>query len=153
MFNDINLEENTNWQYSTFDVQPLFNEETPTISKYFSYNLGTDWSESNIKPSPKGIEIRSLIFRTKEQFQLDSVSTEIAMSFSLKGESSLWVILRSDNDFNEYSAILKISKEDKSQNLHVSLGTFVKDVHNNLVYKNFSKQQLIDYSSKNYLKI
>jgi len=66
--------------------------------------------------------------------------------------------LRSDADFNEYSAIIKISKEDKSQNMHVSMGTFVHDINCNLIFKIFSKQQLIDYSSiwiifKNLLEI
>ena len=65
----------------------------------------------------------------------------------MKGESSLWIITRSDLEFDEYSSIIRISKEDKSQNVHVSLGTFVMDKYNNLIFKIFSKQQLIDYSS------
>ena len=33
MFNDINLEEDGNWDYSTFDVENFWNEDTPIISK------------------------------------------------------------------------------------------------------------------------
>jgi hypothetical protein len=73
----------------------------------------------------------------------------LSTSFTLKGESSLWLILRTDDSFDEFSAVIRISKEDKSQNMFISMGTFVKDVHKNLVFKIFSKQQLIDFSSKN----
>lgn len=137
------MEESTTWEYSTFDVQNLFSEETPIIR--------TDWSESTFKPSIKGIEIRSLIFRTKDYLQLDCLNTEVVTTFSLKGESTFWLILRSDLEFNEYSAIIKIFKEDKSQNLHAAMGTFVRDIHNNLIFKVFTKQQLIDYSSKIFI--
>jgi hypothetical protein len=69
----------------------------------------------------------------------------------LKGESSFWIISRSDSEFNEFSTVIRVSKEDKSQNLHIHLGTFVRDWANNLVYKIFSKQQLIDFSSNIFL--
>jgi hypothetical protein len=71
----------------------------------------------------------------------------------LKGDSSFWIITRSNEEFDEFSSIIKISKEDKSQNIHVSLGTFVKDKYQNLIFKIFSKQQLIDYSSKYKFKV
>ena len=32
MFNDINMEVDTNWEFSTFDVECLWNEDTPIIS-------------------------------------------------------------------------------------------------------------------------
>ena len=35
MFNDINSEENNNWEYSTFDVQIIYNEETPVKSIFY----------------------------------------------------------------------------------------------------------------------
>ena len=73
---------------------------------------------------------------------------EISTTFSLKGESAFWLILRTDKDFDEYSVIIRISKDDKSQSVHMCMGTYVRDVHNNLVFKIFSKQQLIDFSSK-----
>ena len=71
----------------------------------------------------------------------------MSTSFNLKGESSLWIFSRVDEYFDEYSAVLRISKEDKSQNLFISMGAFVRDQHKNLIFKIFSKQQLIDYSS------
>ena len=36
MFNDINVEENTNWEFSTFDSENIYNEETPQISNTYN---------------------------------------------------------------------------------------------------------------------
>jgi len=69
------------------------------------------------------------------------------ISFSLKGESSCWIFTRSNDILNTNSAIVRISKEDKSQRLFISLGTFVQDYKDNEVFKIFLKQQLIDNSS------
>jgi hypothetical protein len=73
------------------------------------------------------------------------------MNVQLKAESSLWIISRSNDYFDEFTSVLKFSKEDKSQRIFISMGTFVRDCHENLIFKIFSKQQLIDYSS--YLNI
>lgn len=75
------------------------------------------------------------------------------MTTQLKGDSSLWLITRCNEYFDEFSSIIKFSKEDKSQRLFISMGTFVRDCHENLIFKIFSKQQLIDYSSKNSIVI
>lgn len=71
MFNDLNLEENTNWEFSTFETEYLYNEDTPIISKFAFKQTETNWSNSSIKPSPKGIEIRNLIFRCTDYFDND----------------------------------------------------------------------------------
>jgi hypothetical protein len=70
MFNDINIVENINWEYSGFEVETFYNEENPIISKYY-LKLESQWSDSKITPSLKGIEIKGLIFRTKESFCVD----------------------------------------------------------------------------------
>jgi len=74
------------------------------------------------------------------------------MQVSLRGESSFWIITRSNETLDQYSAIIKITKEDKSQRMFISLGTFVKDHLGNEVFKVFLKQQLID-SSSNIIEI
>lgn len=81
-------------------------------------------------------------------YNLSSVSLEVTLSCSMKGESSCWIITRAKDFFDETTGVVRIHKEDKCQKMFISLGTFVKDMHNNLVFKIFSKQQLIDYSSK-----
>lgn len=50
---------------------------------------------------------------------------------------------------NENSAIIRINKEDKSQRLYISIGTFIKDSNEvKDIFKVFTRQQLIDFSSK-----
>lgn len=73
---------------------------------------------------------------------------ELTLGITLKGESSCWIITRTSEAFNEYTSVVRISKEDKSQKVFVSFGTFVKDQNNDLIFKVFLKQQLIDFSSK-----
>lgn len=74
---------------------------------------------------------------------------EISMNFSLKGESVLWLILRTEDKLDENTAIIKVSKEDKSQKMFISFGTFVSEEDKeDLSFKIFTTQQLIDTSSK-----
>lgn len=47
--------------------------------------------------------------------------------------------------------MIKIAKEEKSQRMFISLGTFVQDSVGNEVFKVFLKQQLIDNSSNNII--
>lgn len=75
---------------------------------------------------------------------------------TLKGESSFWLFSRSDPkvEFDKYTTIIKVSKDDKSQKCFLTLGTFVYDIRGNKVLKTFLKHQLINYSkvknTKNY---
>jgi hypothetical protein len=73
MFNDINLMDNMNWEFSPFDVESFYNEDNPIISINFYLNFikEAEWSESNINPSLKGIEIKGLTFRSKETILLE----------------------------------------------------------------------------------
>jgi hypothetical protein len=65
----------------------------------------------------------------------------------LKGESVLWLILRTEDKLDEYSSIIKISKEEKSQKMFVSFGTMVaEEDKEELTFKIFTTQQLIDTS-------
>lgn len=73
---------------------------------------------------------------------------EFDINLRLKGESSFWLFTRSDPkiEFDKYTTILKISKEDKSQKCFLTLGTFVYDIRGNKILKTFLKHQLINYS-------
>ncbi len=72
---------------------------------------------------------------------------ECTLNFSLKGESVLWLILRTEDKLDEYSSIIKISKEEKSQKMFVSFGTMVaEEDKEELTFKIFTTQQLIDTS-------
>jgi len=71
------------------------------------------------------------------------------MNFSLKGESTLWIILRTEEKIDDYSSIIKISKEERSQKMFISFGAFVSEKDKEeLTFKIFTTQQLIDTSSK-----
>jgi len=145
-FNEINNDQVCDWEWSTFDSDIIFNEETPIIK--------TSWSVSDIKSYSKGIELRGLIFRSPTLI-INGQIIDINITFVLKGESSCWIFNRVMDYFDEYSVIMRVDKEDKSQKLFISLGSFVRDSQNNLVFKIFCKQQLIDYSkikNKMYVK-
>ena len=78
---------------------------------------------------------------------------EVVINFTLKGESSLWVFLRNTLELNEYTAVIKISKEDKSQKMFISMGTYIVDKKDNLIYKEFVRQQLTSKSCTLFVKI
>jgi hypothetical protein len=46
---------------------------------------------------------------------------------------------------DEYTAVIKVSKEEKSQKIFLHFGAFVKDSSGNIVFRFFQKQQLIDF--------
>jgi len=66
----------------------------------------------------------------------------------LKKESCFWLVLRNDTFLDRFSAILRISKDEKSQRIFASLGTFVLDENSNLIFKIFLKQQMINHSDQ-----
>jgi hypothetical protein len=74
------------------------------------------------------------------------------INFSLRGESTLWIILRTEEKLDEFSSIIKISKDERSQKMFVSFGAFVNEKDKeDLIFKIFTTQQLIDTSSILYI--
>jgi hypothetical protein len=55
--------------------------------------------------------------------------------------------LRSNDCLDKRTAVLKITKEDRSQKIFASFGTFVLDKNSDLVFKIFIKQQIINFTS------
>ena len=73
----------------------------------------------------------------------------MSINFSLKGESTLWIILRTEEKLDDFSSIIKISKDERSQKMFVSFGAFINEKDKeDLTFKIFTTQQLIDTSSK-----
>lgn len=66
IFNDTNTDNFDDWEFSTFITEFKNNELSPKYSKFYVIFLGTKFSKSNIKPNLKGIEMRGIIFRSKE---------------------------------------------------------------------------------------
>lgn len=57
IFNDQMMEKNMNWEYATFSTTQK-KEDIP--------NVISDWTESSVTTSVKGIETRNLIFKSKD---------------------------------------------------------------------------------------
>jgi len=138
IFNDPSETKKIDWKYALFDTDLVFHEEFPLIR--------SEWQDSDINQDPKGIEIRNFIFSSNEQLDLKTMRVENYFDIVLKGESSFWLITRTSDVLNKFSAVIKISKEDRSQKVFVSYGTFVSDSKENTYFKIFLKQQLINYS-------
>ena len=136
LFTDLNEQ----WLYSQFKTEILFGEENPIIQS-------SQWSSTDLSSS-SSYELRNLIFKSKQEIDYRIVNAHISLCVTLRGESQIWLVLHSNDKFDVTSAVISISKKEKSQTAFVSLGTFVKDVHNNLVYKVFTKQQLLCYDGK-----
>jgi hypothetical protein len=138
-FNDSNKSE-ISFEWSYFDYDLIFTEETPLIK--------TPWVDSSIKPNNIGIETRGIIFRSKELLNFAMNGAEFSISFYLKGESTCWIFSRVNDFFDDSSVIMKIEKEENCQRIFASLGTFIKDIRGNLIFRVFLRQQLIDFSEK-----
>ena len=78
-------------------------------------------------------------------------SVELKTSLYLAGDSYVWLFNRVDNYFDEGSLVVKIEKFEKSQKVFASFGTFLRDSQNNLIFKTFIREQLIDFSSKFFI--
>jgi hypothetical protein len=138
IFNDPAETNKIDWKYAIFDTDQVFNEDFPMIK--------TQWEETDINQNSKGIEIRNLIFASNEELNLKTMRVENYFDIILKGESTFWLITRSSDVLNKFSAVIKISKEDRCQKVFASFGTFVFDAKDNMYFKVFLKQQLINYS-------
>ena len=89
-----------------------------------------------------------------DRLNMKSFSVKIQTTFTMKGDSTVWIFNRVNDYFDEYTVSIKLEKIENSQRVFCSLGTFVKDTENNLIYKSFIREQLIDYSStSNYIII
>jgi len=138
IFNDPSETNRINWKYAIFDTDQVFNEDFPMIK--------TQWEDTEINQNSKGIEVRNLIFASNDELNLKTMRVVNYFDVVLKGESTFWLITRSSDVLNKFSAVIKLSKEDRSQKVFVSFGTFVFDAKDNMYFKSFLKQQLINYS-------
>lgn len=132
--------ENT-WDYVGFVTENMFGEDTP-IMESLSWKTAVPSEEDRL------LKLSNLLFKSKEYIDYYVCNCNINCEFILKGENSFWLFLRAGKSFTTETAVIMISKTKKSQTCYISLGTFVKDVHDSLIYKVFRKQQLIDYSKE-----
>lgn len=77
--------------------------------------------------------------------------SNIEVNFSLKEDSSFYLFLRETKKISNYTCVIRVSRELGNNKCHVSLGTFINEGED-LQFKVFSKQQLVDFNSKIFFK-
>ena len=151
----LEIDDNNMWK-------PL-NEEFP-----FSYG------EDTLSNSYYFIEINNMAIRFMQQIDYEEKGLELNINFNLEEQSELWIFTRcyvnksinesyyfdekSENidindNFNKYTSLIKIIKDERYKRCYITFGTFYNDVNenNNLYYKYFLKRQLVDYSNDNLI--
>lgn len=150
----LTLSDKNLWDYSAFDTDNIEGEDVPYVgSSWLIYPFLEKYSAA------KGVEIRNIALRSGIGYNYQLYGLEVNVNFSLRGEASMWLMTRcseksdkSKDSLTPHSAMIKISKEDKSQRCFVTLSVFVEDESKNNVFKTFMKRQLVNTSSKIELK-
>lgn len=106
------------------------------------------WEETTVESSTKGVDVTNCIYRSKNTLNMKNFSVELSLTCFLAGESTCWIFNRVNDYFDEFAAAFKIEKAENSPKVFFSVGAFVKDSQDNLIFKVFVKEQLIDFSSK-----
>lgn len=118
------------WEQATFECDYSDGEEIPIIKSEFSTMIN---KESQIISN--SIELRNIIMKSSKKFNYKLCGLELNTVVSLKGESSFWIFTRAPenlssiskpNVFNRHSSVIKITKEDKCQNVLFHLGYLLK---------------------------
>ena len=162
-FKEITLDNYQFFEKATFQTKRRYSnkEESIPILK------NVEWKSLN---SPmKNIEFRKLALRTINEINYETNMVQINISFTLEGESELWIFTRSfvnkdvnesinfeissinnepDIVFNKYSSLIKIIKEKYSNRCFVTFGTFCESSKdpNQIYYKTFLKRQLVNFN-------
>jgi hypothetical protein len=77
---------------------------------------------------------------------MSSFSVKLQFNVELKGDSTFWIFNRVEDYFDEYTVSIKIEKLENSHRVFCSLGTFLRDKDGNIIFKNFIREQIVDYS-------
>lgn len=156
--------QSTLWEIAKFTTETLSNncDNTPLLSP--------TWTPHIVDPSSVNqFNITNSAIRTICEVDYLHHGISISLSFSLEGESHLWIFTRSfvnkdNNDssifdseskfvsknqpFNKYTPVIIIMKEDKGNKCSIEFGTFCELPECSYpCYKTFHKRQLIDSSS------
>ena len=161
IFNEFNIDFNKNEdEYeneSENDIEkiPLINNNWQIVKRFKKIN--------------NCIEFSNIALRTLNEVNYNTNGVQINIDLSLVGDSEFLVFSRcfinkdyneteifdstsinneSNDIFNKYTSLIKISKEKNSNKCFVSLGIFYEDENdkNKIKYETFLKRQLIDYS-------
>ena len=126
------------WEYSIFGTinsKDTLWTEIPTIQN-------EKWSPFENK-TPGGIEIRNLIFQSKALINYTYIEAMIKAKVTLKGQSTFWIFLHSNEKFSKNTAVISFTKEEYSDTVFLALGVFIEGENKELVYRPFLQRQLI----------
>jgi len=105
-----------------------------------------NWMPSNFHASTHGLQLRSLILRSRPTLTLKSIAAEIKLSFRLAGESTFWVITRGSGVRDPDAMVCKVKKEQDSQRVFLIFGA---NVGPNNEFKFFKKQEFPEINEPN----
>jgi hypothetical protein len=122
--------EHGDWEFSNFYTS----ENKPN-------EIRGDWLPANLQSFSHGLQLRSLILRSKPTISLRSIGCEMRISARLSGESTLWLMTRGSGVRDPDSVVIKFKKEQDSQRIFVIFGAYIGS-HND--FRFFKKQELPD---------
>ncbi|CAG9320423.1 unnamed protein product [Blepharisma stoltei] len=133
VFADTFTRENTeydNWEFANFYPGGIGTENNTEIRG--------NWMPANFQPVLHGLQLRSLILKSKPTLALKSLACEIKLAFRLIGDSTLCIITRGVGVKDPDAAVCKIKKEQDSQRVFLIFGG---NVGMNNEFKFFKKQE------------
>jgi hypothetical protein len=96
------------------------------------------WVNAHFDTSSLGLQIRSLILRSKEVITLKSIACELKLSFRLVGDSDIWIVTRALDIKDSDAVICKIKKEQFTQRVFLVFGA---NIGSSNEFKFFKKQE------------
>lgn len=122
--------EHTDWEFSNFySSQTSLNE------------VRGQWLPATLQSFTHGLQLRSLILKSKSTISLQSIACEMRISVRLSGESSFWVLTRGSGVRDPDSVVVKVQKELDSQRVFLIFGANIGPYNE---FRFFKKQELPD---------
>lgn len=104
-----------------------------------------NWNPAEFQSSTNGLQIRSLILKTRRLLTLKSLAVEVTLYFRLVGESTLWILSRA-TDINDPGVVIcKVRKEQECQRAFLIFGA---PVGPNSEFRFFRKQEIVNPSQE-----
>lgn len=98
-----------------------------------------EWLPANIQSFSHGLQLRSLILKSKPSITLRSIACEMHISVRLAGDSTLWIMTRGVGVRDPDSVVVKVKKEIDSQRVFLIFGGNIGSNHE---FQFFKKQEL-----------
>ena len=125
-----NSAEHSDWEFSNFYT----NENKSNEAR-------GEWLPAYLQSFSHGLQLRSLILKSKQTISLRSIGCEMRLTVRLSGDSSLWIMTRGVGVKDPESVVIKFSKDQDSQRIFLIFGA---NVGNNNEFRFFKKQELPD---------